>query len=64
MEYRIRKQVYIINDTWPEDELRPREIVTTFAVQVRSFIFWHTVKEFKKIRPASELLTILKQKEQ
>lgn len=64
MEYRIRKQVYIINDTWPEDELRPREIVTTFAVQVKSFIFWRTVKEFKKIRPASELLTLLNKEEQ
>lgn len=39
MEYRIRKLVYIINDTWPEDELRPREIVTTFAVQVKSLFF-------------------------
>jgi hypothetical protein len=64
MEYRIRKQVYIINDTWPEDELRPREIVTTFAVQVKSLFFWRTVKEFKKIRPANELLTLLNKEEQ
>lgn len=34
--------------------------ITRYLVQVRSFIFWHTVKAFKKILPAARLLHHLK----
>ena len=30
--------------------------ITRYLVQVRGFIFWHTVKTFKKILPAARLL--------
>ena len=34
--------------------------ITRYLVQVRGFIFWHTVKTFKKILPAARLLRHLR----
>lgn len=34
--------------------------ITRYLVQVRGFIFWHTVKTFKKILPAARLLKHLR----
>lgn len=61
MKYRVKKQVFTVNTTWPEEEYNQPEVIISFAVQVKSFLFWHTVKEFPKIRKALELLNILKQ---
>lgn len=65
MKYRIKKQIYPINDIWPDEEHSythiQHEVIVSFAVQVKNFLFWHTVKDFKKIRQAIELLNILKQ---
>lgn len=61
MKYRVKKQVYSTNSTWPEDEYNEPEVIIFFAVQVKNFLFWHTVKEFKEIRKANKLLNILKQ---
>jgi hypothetical protein len=61
MKYRVRKQVFSTNSTWPEEEYDQPEVIISFAVQVKDFLFWHTVKEFKEIRKANELLSILKQ---
>lgn len=66
-DYRIRKVVFDTNDRSFTDEItnpyHEPNFVTRYVVQVRGFIFWHTVKTFKKIRPAARLLHFLKHKD-
>lgn len=68
-DYRIRKIEFDMNDrSLVDDMLNPNpyvetNIVTRYAVQVRGLIFWHTVKMFKKIRPAARLLHFLNHKD-
>lgn len=65
-DYRVRKVTIDMNERSMEDYLNPYHVpnfVTRYVVQVRGFIFWHTVKTFKKIRPAARLLNFLKHKD-
>lgn len=65
-DYRIRKVTIDMNERSMEDYLNPYYepcIVTRYVVQVRGFLWWHTVKVFKKIRPAARLLHFLKHKD-
>lgn len=67
-EYRVIKVENTIPDPNPANEGYPFPTydgsdlitITRYLVQVRSFIFWHTVKAFKKILPAARLLHHLK----
>lgn len=64
-DYRIRKVTINMNGSM-EDYLNPYHetcLVTRYVVQVRGFLWWHTVKAFKKIRPAARLLHFLKHKD-
>ncbi len=64
--YRIRKIVFDANDTGTIDNPNPYHeplYVTRYLVQVRGFLWWHTVKVFKKIRPAARLLHFLRHKD-
>ena len=63
MKYRIIKKFFMVYSFCREEEYNPPETIIFFAVQVKGFLFWHTVKEFQKIRQACELLNILKQEE-
>ena len=69
-EYRIVKVSYAVGDLIPgvPAELRDlfpeaRQIITRYEVQVKGTFLWHTIKQFRKIRPAFRLLTLLKDKE-
>ncbi len=57
--YRIVKVEYDVNNPSLGEELmnpyHELRIMTRYAVQVRGLFWWHTVKEFKKIRPAARL---------
>lgn len=62
-DYRIRKVTIDMNERSMEDYLNPYHeqcLVTRYVVQVRGLLWWHTVKAFKKIRPAARLLHFLK----
>ena len=65
-EYRVIKESHIVasnNDgyTFPVyDDCGDAMIITRYLVQVRGFLFWHTVKAFKKILPAARLLRHLR----
>ncbi len=65
-EYRVIKQQDTIadvnNDGYPFPAYDGSDVITItrYLVQVRSFLFWHTVKSFKKILPAARLLHYLK----
>lgn len=67
-DYRIRKISFDMNDALTNDIMNPNpyhepHIVTRYVVQVRGFLWWHTVKVFKKIRPAARLLHFLRHKD-
>ena len=65
-DYRIRKITIDMNQRSLEDVMNPYHepcFVTRYVVQVRGFLWWHTVKVFKKIRPAARLLHFLKHKD-
>lgn len=61
-EYRVIKEEMLVGDPLNEGSPFPtydgRDIIkfTRYVVQVKGFIFWHTVKAFKKILPAARLL--------
>jgi len=65
-EYRVIKEQFMIADLTNEGYQFPAydgsdvQTITRYLVQVRSFIFWHTVKAFEKIMPAARLLHHLK----
>jgi hypothetical protein len=66
-KYRIFKITYQVVDPSQLDNLPciyPIEILEGYAVQVRGALFWHTIKLFKKIRPAYVLLNHLNEKEE
>lgn len=65
-EYRVIKVQTTIGDInnegypFPDYYNRDQLMITSYLVQVKSFLFWHTVKTFKKILPAARLLHHLK----
>ncbi len=65
-QYRLVKQQEIIGDVnndgfpFPAYNGSDNVVIIRYVVQVKSFIFWHTVKAFKKILPAARLLKHLK----
>jgi len=61
MIYRIVKQAYCFGTDYEGYE--PTHYVEQYIVQVRGLLFWRTVKEFRKIRPAVELLHVLNTEE-
>lgn len=66
-EYRVIKQQDTIadvnNDGYPFPAYDGSDVITItrYLVQVRSFLFWHIVKTFKKILPAARLLKHLRE---
>ena len=60
-EYRFIRVSYPIGN--PSDDFNPPQYIERYEVQVKGFLWWHTIKSFKKIRPAYMLLTTLKQEE-
>ena len=42
----------------------PVDIVTWYEVQVRGFFLWHTIKAFRSLRKAAELLHHLRESEE
>ena len=42
----------------------PVDIVTWYEVQVRGFFLWHTIKAFRSLRKAAELLHHLREPEE
>jgi len=65
-QYRVIKEETMIadvnNDGFPFPSYDNSDVMTVkrYLVQVRSFLFWHTVKSFKKILPAARLLRHLR----
>ena len=65
-EYRVIKVQTTIGDInnegypFPDYYNRDQLTITSYLVQVKSFLFLHTVKTFKKILPAARLLHHLK----
>jgi hypothetical protein len=61
-QYRVVKQETTI-DPLGEELYSPTlgQVVTSYLVQVRGFVCWHTVKVFKKIMPAARLLKHLRE---
>ncbi len=49
------------DDFTPTPYQYPLDIITWYEVQVRGFFFWHTVKAFRSLRRAAELLHILRE---
>ena len=49
------------DDLMPVNYQLPVDIITWYEVQVRGFFFWHTVKAFRSLRRAAELLHILRE---
>lgn len=52
----------VYNEGYPFPSYDNSDLMTVklYLVQVRSFLFWHTVKSFKKILPAARLLRHLR----
>ena len=65
-EYRVIKEQTtlgdITNEGYPFPAYDGSDVITItrYLVQVRGFLFWHTVKAFKKILPAARLLRHLR----
>ena len=65
-QYRVVKEetqvADVYNDGFPFPSYNNSDVITItrYLVQVRGFIFWHTVKTFKKILPAARLLKHLR----
>lgn len=64
-EYRICKVAFDLGGfAYPNDDMMMRpvgtNIVERYEVQVKGTFMWHTVKTFKKIRPAVRLYHYLK----
>lgn len=66
-EYRVVKDYVaesmelVINDR-NETQWMPTSFRKQYAVQVKGFLRWHTVKTFTKIRAAAKFMHSLKQK--
>lgn len=61
-KYRVVKEEFPINQQ--ENNLfscHVGEVITFYRVQVKGFFFWHTIKMFKRIRPAAKLLRYLRE---
>jgi hypothetical protein len=65
-KYRVVKEeaqvADVYNDGFPFPSYNNSDVITIkrYLVQVRGFLFWHTVKSFKKILPAARLLRHLR----
>ena len=65
-QYRVVKDetqvADVYNDGFPFPSYDSSDVITIkrYLVQVRGFLFWHTVKSFKKILPAARLLRHLR----
>ena len=65
-QYRVVKEetqvADVYNDGFPFPSYDSSDVITIkrYLVQVRGFLFWHTVKSFKKILPAARLLRHLR----
>jgi len=65
-KYRVVKEeaqeADVYNDGFPFPSYNSSDVITIkrYLVQVRGFLFWHTVKSFKKILPAARLLKHLR----
>lgn len=65
-QYRVVKEetqvADVYNDGYPFPSYNSSDVITIkrYLVQVRGFLFWHTVKSFKKILPAARLLRHLR----
>ena len=66
-QYRVLKEetqvADVYNDGFPFPSYNSSDVITIkrYLVQVRGFLFWHTVKSFKKILPAARLLKHLRE---
>ena len=66
-QYRVVKEetqvADVYNDGFPFPSYNSSDVITIkrYLVQVRGFLFWHTVKSFKKILPAARLLKHLRE---
>ena len=66
-EYRVVKEhvpeaMEIVVNERAETQMKPTSFRKQYAVQVKGFLWWHTVKTFSKIRAAAKFLHLLKQK--
>lgn len=65
-QYRVVKEetqvADVYNDGFPFPSYNSSDVITIkrYLVQVRGFLFWNTVKSFKKILPAARLLRHLR----
>lgn len=65
-KYRVVKEeaqvADVYKDGFPFPSYNSSDVITIkrYLVQVRGFLFWHTVKSFKKILPAARLLKHLR----
>lgn len=67
MEYRVRKEITVEEvECVFGDDMTPNYVPTKFgeqyAVQVKGFLRWHTVKAFRKIRAAVKFMRSLKER--
>lgn len=67
MDYRVRKEtdidsMEVVMDEQAQVQCVPTSFKEQYAVQVKGFLRWHTIKTFSKIRSAVKFLRSLKQK--
>lgn len=67
MDYRVRKETVVdsmevVMDEQAQVQYVPTSFKDQYAVQVKEFLRWHTIKTFSKIRSAVKFLRSLKQK--
>lgn len=69
-QYRIRKTQQgvgpfdTVDDLLPLQYQIPADIITLYEVQVRGLFLWYTIKAFRSIRKAAELLHHLREPEE
>lgn len=67
MMYRVRKEAVVasmevVMDEQAQPQCVPTSYTFQYAVQVKGFLRWHTIKTFSKIRAAAKFLRSLKEK--
>lgn len=67
MDYRVRKETVVesmdvVMDEQAQVQFVQKSFKDQYAVQVKGFLRWHTIKTFSKISPAVKFLCSLKQK--
>ena len=67
MDYRVRKETVVdsmevVMDEQAQVQYVPTSFKEQYAVQVKGFLRWHTIKRFSMIRAAVKFLRSLKQK--